>query len=41
MIETHPTVGAQILRSWGVDEKIVAIVVLHHERVDGSGHPAG
>jgi putative nucleotidyltransferase with HDIG domain len=41
VIKTHPTVGAQILRSWGVDEKIVAIVAQHHERVDGSGYPAG
>ncbi|HET7050787.1 MAG TPA: HD domain-containing phosphohydrolase [Solirubrobacteraceae bacterium] len=41
VIETHPTVGAQILRSWGVDEKIVVIVAQHHERIDGSGYPAG
>ena len=41
VIKTHPTVGAQILRSWGVDEKIVSIVLQHHERVDGTGYPAG
>jgi diguanylate cyclase (GGDEF)-like protein/putative nucleotidyltransferase with HDIG domain len=40
VIKTHPTIGAQMMRSWGVDEKIVSIVLEHHERVDGSGYPA-
>jgi len=41
VIKTHPTIGAQMLRSWGVDEQIVSIVFQHHERVDGSGYPSG
>jgi diguanylate cyclase (GGDEF)-like protein/putative nucleotidyltransferase with HDIG domain len=41
VIKTHPLVGAQILRSAGIPDAIVRIVLQHHERIDGRGYPAG
>ncbi|MCA9559899.1 MAG: phosphohydrolase, partial [Myxococcales bacterium] len=36
----HPTVGADLLRAHGpLDEVVRAILVGHHERLDGSGYP--
>jgi diguanylate cyclase (GGDEF)-like protein/putative nucleotidyltransferase with HDIG domain len=40
IIKTHPLVGAELLRSWGL-AKAATIVLQHHERMDGSGYPAG
>ncbi|MGE3840770.1 MAG: HD-GYP domain-containing protein [Vicinamibacterales bacterium] len=41
IIKTHPTVGAQILRSIPFLEEHIPIVELHHENPDGSGYPHG
>lgn len=41
VIKTHPTVGAQILRSIPFLEEHIPIVELHHENPDGSGYPNG
>ncbi len=32
--------GAELIRSWGLPEA-ATIVLQHHERIDGSGYPAG
>jgi diguanylate cyclase (GGDEF)-like protein len=40
MIKTHPMVGAELMRSWGIAGPAM-IVQQHHERIDGSGYPAG
>jgi putative nucleotidyltransferase with HDIG domain len=41
VIKTHPTLGAQILRSVPFLEPHLAIVELHHEQPDGRGYPHG
>jgi diguanylate cyclase (GGDEF)-like protein/putative nucleotidyltransferase with HDIG domain len=40
IVKTHPVVGAELLRSWGLTGP-TPIVLQHHERIDGSGYPAG
>ena len=40
IIKTHPVVGAELLRSWGLPGP-ATIVLQHHERIDGSGYPSG
>jgi len=40
IIQTHPVVGAELLTSWGLAGP-AKIVLQHHERIDGSGYPAG
>lgn len=41
VIKTHPTLGAQILRSVPFLEPHLPIVELHHEQPDGRGYPHG
>jgi diguanylate cyclase (GGDEF)-like protein/putative nucleotidyltransferase with HDIG domain len=40
IIKTHAVVGAELLSSWGLAGP-ATIVLQHHERIDGSGYPAG
>jgi diguanylate cyclase (GGDEF)-like protein len=40
LVESHPTVGAELLRAWGFPGS-ARFVLEHHERVDGEGYPAG
>jgi len=40
IIQTHPVVGSELLRAWGLEEP-ARFVLQHHERVDGSGYPHG
>jgi diguanylate cyclase (GGDEF)-like protein/putative nucleotidyltransferase with HDIG domain len=40
IIQTHPLVGAELLAGWGLAGP-ATIVLQHHERLDGSGYPAG
>jgi diguanylate cyclase (GGDEF)-like protein/putative nucleotidyltransferase with HDIG domain len=40
VVQTHPVVGAELLRAWGLDAP-AKFVEEHHEHVDGSGYPAG
>lgn len=41
MIETHPKVGYDILKEIEFPYPVAQIVIQHHERMDGSGYPAG
>jgi PAS domain S-box-containing protein len=41
MIRVHPEVGYDILKSIAFPFPISKIVLQHHERMDGSGYPAG
>ena len=40
IVMTHTVVGAELLSSWGLPGP-ATIVHQHHERIDGSGYPAG
>ncbi|MFZ5571126.1 MAG: HD domain-containing phosphohydrolase [Thermodesulfobacteriota bacterium] len=40
-IKEHPRSGARILEPIGSYEKVIPIVIQHHERYDGSGYPFG
>lgn len=39
LVKTHPVVGYSLLRSTSLDEHIKNAVIMHHERLDGSGYP--
>lgn len=41
MIKTHPQAGYDILKSIEFPFPVAQIVLQHHERMDGSGYPAG
>ncbi len=41
MIETHSKVGYDILKTIEFPYPVAQIVIQHHERMDGSGYPAG
>lgn len=41
IIKTHPTVGYDILKDIRFSTPVARIVLQHHERLDGSGYPAG
>ena len=38
-LKMHPELGAEICHRSGFDDEVVAIVLHHHERCDGSGYP--
>ena len=40
-IKQHPLIGAKILESIPSLSDIVAVVLFHHERMDGNGYPQG
>ena len=41
LIQTHPQVGSDILKEMELPGGFSAIVLQHHERMDGSGYPSG
>jgi len=41
MIKTHPQVGYDILKAIDFPYPVAQIILQHHERIDGSGYPAG
>jgi hypothetical protein len=41
LIKTHPQVGSDILKEMELPGEVSSIVLQHHERMDGSGYPAG
>jgi putative nucleotidyltransferase with HDIG domain len=40
-IQSHPELGADMLRDLGIYGPVAEIVLAHHERVDGRGYPRG
>lgn len=40
-IKQHPKLGYSLLKHSGLSDRILASILLHHERSDGSGYPAG
>lgn len=41
LVERHPEIGYQILRSVSEFAEIAEVVLAHHERLDGTGYPKG
>jgi len=41
MIRSHPRFGFDIIKETDLPKKIGEIILQHHERMDGSGYPAG
>jgi putative nucleotidyltransferase with HDIG domain len=41
VMKRHPEIGVAILRRLGRFEEEAAVVLYHHERIDGSGYPEG
>ena len=41
LIKTHPQIGYEILKSIDFPWPVAQIVLQHHERINGSGYPAG
>lgn len=41
LFKEHPTIGARMVRSFGLSTEISQIVSCHHERWDGLGYPHG
>ncbi len=41
VIKKHPLIGANILESIPTLEKILPVIIHHHERIDGMGYPEG
>jgi putative nucleotidyltransferase with HDIG domain len=41
VMETHPRLGFDILRAFSEYEKVLDLVLTHHERYDGLGYPNG
>lgn len=41
IMNMHPTIGARFLAPRYPDDRVTEIVLQHHERLDGSGYPAG
>ena len=40
-IKMHPSLGYEILKDEGLDNRIIEAVYAHHERCDGTGYPRG
>jgi putative nucleotidyltransferase with HDIG domain len=40
LVRTHSQLGAELVRAWG-DPAAARFVLEHHERIDGTGYPAG
>lgn len=38
-IQTHPVVGYSLIRALPLDNHVKNAVIMHHERLDGSGYP--
>nr|MBF0220617.1 response regulator [Desulfobulbaceae bacterium] len=41
IMRLHPAMGARIFSRQSCDQRIIDIIHYHHERLDGSGYPAG
>ncbi len=40
-IKTHPTIGHDIMKTAGLPQTSINVLLQHHERYDGSGYPNG
>lgn len=40
-VKKHPEYGYKMLRNQDIDEEVKKAVLMHHERMDGSGYPMG
>ena len=40
-IKRHPVMGEQICRQANLEKETLEIILLHHEKLDGTGYPAG
>ncbi len=41
VVEAHPVVGVSILRDVPAADRLIPLILYHHERYDGSGYPMG
>jgi putative nucleotidyltransferase with HDIG domain len=41
VVKQHPELGSKLVRELGFSERVAALVLDHHERLDGSGYPRG
>ena len=41
IMNMHPVIGAGFLASRYPDDRLIEIILYHHERLDGSGYPSG
>ncbi len=41
VIKRHPQLGSELVRELGFSARVAALVLDHHERLDGSGYPRG
>ncbi len=41
LVKNHPAIGCELLEKTGYPETITAVVLQHHERMNGSGYPNG
>jgi HD-GYP domain-containing protein (c-di-GMP phosphodiesterase class II) len=41
VIETHPVKGAAMCTQLPLGSDVLNVILFHHERLDGSGYPAG
>jgi putative nucleotidyltransferase with HDIG domain len=41
IMEYHPLIGAKLVARHIQDDRVIDIILNHHERLDGSGYPAG
>ncbi len=40
MIQKHPILGYELVKTFNLDRRIAEAVLMHHERCDGSGYPS-
>lgn len=40
MIQKHPSLGYELVKSLNLDSRVADAVLMHHERCDGSGYPS-
>lgn len=41
VVKQHPDWGTQVAREANLPEAVINVILYHHERIDGSGYPAG
>ncbi|MGN0484913.1 MAG: HD-GYP domain-containing protein [Lachnospiraceae bacterium] len=41
LVKSHPKLGYNILKDLDIDDRIKKVALMHHERCDGTGYPAG